>query len=155
MRAALFVVLLLLFGCSATKRAQRHLNKARHHIEAAKRLDPSIKPQETVDTVLTTVITPETRVDTVFSTKVDSVVINKDRLVIRYRVKRDTVLLQATCQPDTIVVKTPIIKETYITPPSYSYKEFFKRVTGLSELWFWLIHLALMIVIFYRLTSRR
>lgn len=109
---ALFAILLSLWlsGCGANyhvKRAEKHMMKARIK-------DPDVS---FVDTVYTTLVDTVERVsvDTSFFYDVDTVIVEKDRLKVRY-IKRDSmVYLDAEC--DTLIreIEVPVtVQETLI-----------------------------------------
>ena len=118
-----FIVLLLitffwLFGvtsCSPINQASRKLERANKLIRKAKYLDPSIS---IVDTVILSknVYIERIKKDTMFVDRGDTVTIENDRLIIRY--KRDTVTnivtLEGECKADTVLVKVPCLQETLI-----------------------------------------
>lgn len=63
-----------------------------------------------VDTVTTIQYVPvkSVRIDTAFKNTRDTVVIEKERLRMRYYTKHDTVHLQGECLPDTIKIEVPV-----------------------------------------------
>ena len=85
----------------------------------------------------------ETKVDTTFvPTPGDTVIIHKDKLTIKYlRMPGDTVWLEGVVAPDTVIVKVPCECETLIKRESY--KDIFKRATGLDNIGFYIAHVLL------------
>lgn len=138
------ILLITLEGCSASKRAQRHLSKAIDHIEKAKKLDPSISITK-VDTVEVPVVIKESKVDTTFvDVPGDTVVLENERIKVKYvRTKGDTVYLEGVAKPDTVVVKVPC--ESDILIKRESYKDIVRRLFGLNNIEFYLLHIILAI----------
>jgi hypothetical protein len=70
-------------------------------------------------TVHDTVILQRLYVDSVFSVKTDSIVLTKDRLVIRYQKVRDSIYLSGECQGDTIyrILEVPVKVPCNCPPP--------------------------------------
>lgn len=71
-------------------------------------------------TVHDTVILQRLYVDSVFSVKTDSIVITKDRLVIRYKKIGDKISLSGECKGDTIyrVLEVPVKVPCNCPPPA-------------------------------------
>lgn len=71
-------------------------------------------------TVHDTVIIQRLFVDSVFSIKTDSIVLTKDRLVIRYKKIRDSIYLSGECQGDTIyrILEVPVKVPCNCPPPA-------------------------------------
>ena len=71
-------------------------------------------------TVHDTVILQRLYVDSVFSIKTDSIVLTKDRLVIRYQKVRDSIYLSGECQGDTIyrILEVPVKVPCNCPPPA-------------------------------------
>jgi hypothetical protein len=136
------VIAISLFNCSASQRAQRHLSKAIDHIDKAKKLDPSISITR-VDTVEKVVVRPESRVDSIFtSIPGDTVVIENERVKIKYvKLKGDTVYVEGVAKADTVIVKVPC--ESDILIKRENYKDIVRRVLGLNNLEFYLLHIFL------------
>ena len=98
----------ILCSCGTTKKANRHIRIAERHIRKAEILGSTWN----VDTVFTKVMVrvPEIHKDTIFnSVKGDTVIINKDKLVVKYvRLPGDSVYIQGECASDTIYQEVPI-----------------------------------------------
>ena len=71
-------------------------------------------------TVHDTVILQRLYIDSVFSVKTDSIVLTKDRLVIRYQKIRDSIYLSGECQGDTIyrILEVPVKVPCNCPPPA-------------------------------------
>lgn len=71
-------------------------------------------------TVHDTVILQRLYVDSVFSVKTDSIVLTKDRLVIRYQKIIDSIYLSGECQGDTIyrILEVPVKVPCNCPPPA-------------------------------------
>lgn len=134
------MILLSLNSCSTSKRAQRHLSRAIDHIDKAKKLDPSISLTR-VDTIVKEVIREKSVIDTVFAEGKpgDTVVIENERVKVKYvRLPGDKVYVQGEAKQDTIYVKVPCEKEILIKRESY--KDIVKRITGLGNFGFYVLH---------------
>jgi hypothetical protein len=91
-------------GCSLFKS-----RKERKKEQIAKALEeyPDLLRQDTVrfkDTVRIETV----KVDTAFKETTDTVIIEKDKLKIRYVNKNDTVFLEGECEGDTIYIDKPV-----------------------------------------------
>lgn len=114
----LFILLILaLFSCSSTQRANRHLRKAKMHILKAE----SFGAKWQVDTVFkeVAVVVPQVKTDTIFKSTVgDTVTLVKDRLEVKYvRLAGDSVFIEGTCLADTIYKEVPITITRQIHTP--------------------------------------
>jgi hypothetical protein len=90
-------------GCSH----QKKLRRAERKIERLTIKYPQLLVKDTIiDTVQ--VVVPKVEVDTFFDANQDTVVINNDRLTIRYIKVGDTVLIQGECASDTIYQRVEI-----------------------------------------------
>jgi hypothetical protein len=58
-----------------------------------------------------TLITETVKADTVFSSSVDTVVIHKNNLTVKYIHTRDSVYIYGECKGDTIIRQVPVITE--------------------------------------------
>lgn len=104
MRSVALIFLCLSFiGCSP----QKKLRRAERKIERLTIKYPQLLVKDTIiDTVQ--VVVPKVEVDTFFDANQDTVVINNDRLTIRYIKAGDTVLIQGECKQDTIYQRVEI-----------------------------------------------
>jgi len=95
----LLAISVLLSSCSAT-----------WHLKRAIKKDPSILQQDTIAIVDTIVTPPVTLTDTVTTRTQDTIVIQKDRLKVQVVRSYDTIMVDATCESDTIVqvVEVPV-----------------------------------------------
>lgn len=146
-------LLLLMCSCNPTRQASRKLQRAERLIERAKQLDPSIVTTDTI-IVKDTLIVEAVRVDSTFIDIGDTVTIENDRLVIRY--KRDTitnrVFIEGECKADTI------IREVRVPVEHYIYSETWLEKLGIRKTWqkitFWLmIGISLLIILISLLLS--
>lgn len=100
---ALLLLCIALFGCSE----QKKLRRAERKIERLTIKYPQLLQKDTIiDTVQ--VVVPKVEVDTFFDANQDTVVINNDKLTIRYIKVGDTVLIQGECKQDTIYQRVEI-----------------------------------------------
>jgi len=81
----------------------------------AKRCAKFCSPQDTVITIHDTVRTETIRTDTVFSAILDTVVLTKDKLTVRYIKVRDSIYLSGECVGDTVYI-TKQIPIRFTTP---------------------------------------
>lgn len=111
------IILLLLFSCSPTQKANKHLRKAKKHILKAE----SFGAKWQVDTVFkeVAVMVPQIERDTIFRSEVgDTVLITKDRLQVRYvRLAGDSVFIEGKCLADTVYKTVPITVTRNIATP--------------------------------------
>lgn len=111
---SLLIISILLSGCGV----RYHLKRAQRHLKKAEQLGADVEK----DTVYldNTVFVPEVTKDTVFqSVQGDTVVIQKEKLSIRYvRLPQEKVYIEGKCLPDTIKIKVPVqVKTTIGCPP--------------------------------------
>lgn len=121
--------MLVLSSCDPTKRAVRHINKA-------KVLAPELFVDHR-DTIRDTVFTPlEAFSDTLIVTEYDTIQIEKERLKIRLiNLGGDTVYLDAKCLGDTVyldrVIEVPVIQNPPKTEEGKTNKTFLDRIEGI------------------------
>ncbi len=72
-------------------------------------------------TIHDTIIVDSIQVDSVFSEKIDSVFINKDKIEIRYIKRNGVVYLQGKCKGDTIFYTKTIYQKIPCTTPKLPY----------------------------------
>ncbi len=142
----LLTIVILLASCSASKRAQNKVSRAHTLLEQAKQLDPSISVNR-IDTVEVPVIVEKSTIDSVFtSIPGDTVVIENEKLKIKYvKLPGDSVFIAGEVKTDTVYVKVPVEKETFIKRESY--RDIVKRVFGLNNFGFYTLHVVVVIVI--------
>lgn len=129
-------------GCGANY----HLRRAAHHLEKAKAIDSTVILYDTVVREVSTIV-PEAHLDTTVASKLgDTVVLTKDRLVIKYvKLPGDSVWVEGKCETDTIYqtieipVPVAVVKE--------SYKGFIKRIFKINDLIFYIIHISLILLV--------
>lgn len=135
----LFWLIMALTSCSPEKRARRLLKHAAKDIRKAKLLDPMSVPDVEVrtDTVYLTDIKKDTIVK--FEENVRDTIIFKDKTVVRYRVRTDTIEIEVDC-PDQIVVTDSIFVPRPITTEPTT-------IQSLKKLW-WLPSILLIILLY-------
>lgn len=106
---ALILLCITLIGCSE----QKKLRRAERKIERLTIKYPQLLVKDTIVDTLQVVV-PKVEVDTFFSANQDTVVINNDRLTIRYIKVGDTVLIQGECAADTIYQRVEIPYEKVV-----------------------------------------
>jgi hypothetical protein len=94
-------------------------------------------------TIRDTIRTETLRVDSVFSVNLDTILLTKDRLIIRYIKVRDSIYLSGECKGDTIYY-TKEVKVQTICPSigSYSFNEWLEGQP------FWVGLIVMLILIF-------
>lgn len=95
MRFAFFVTILIFFTSCYTKK--QAIKKFCHQDSAKVELR-----------IIDTVVVKEIQADTVFSIELDSIILVKDRLEIKYRKIRDSIYLEGKCLADTIIKEMPV-----------------------------------------------
>ena len=106
---ALILLCIALIGCSE----QKKLRRAERKIERLTIKYPQLLVKDTiVDTVQ--VVVPKVEVDTFFDANQDTVVINNDRLTIRYIKVGDTIRIMGECAADTIYQRVEIPYEKVV-----------------------------------------
>lgn len=141
--------LFLLSSCSIENRINRHNKQAGRH--SGKAISLGYKPQ--ADTLFKEIpiITKQARVDTVLRVKAgDTVVIEKERLQIKYVRFADSVFIEAECQADTVVKRVP-----YSVQEKIYVKQSFFDYLGLNAWWkqalFWLALVLIGVLFLWRL----
>lgn len=109
----LLILSLLCISCRESKQCARFTRK-----------HPSCFQQQTM-IIHDTFKLPGAKADTVFSKTSDTVVLQKDRLTVKYFSSNDTVYLSGECRDSVIIreipvqVKTPVIREQHV--PQWMY----------------------------------
>jgi hypothetical protein len=105
---------------------------------------------DTTITVHDTVIVDKITADTIFSTSVDSVIVTKDKLIIKYIKKDNLIYLDATYTGDTIYT----IKEVPVTVnmpcPDNTTKSFWVKTKDATLNFFALLGLIAMLVFLFK-----
>ena len=99
----LILLCITLIGCSE----QKKLRRAERKIERLTIKYPQLLVKDTIVDTLQ-VIVPKVEVDTFFDANQDTVVINNDRLTIRYIKVGDTIRIMGECAADTIYQRVEI-----------------------------------------------
>ena len=113
---AIFLLIIILIGMSGCG-APHYLRKSQRALKKAIQKGAVINPDTVFQTVTVTV--PGVRTDSVFVPgEGDTVVIEKDRLQIRYiNLPGDTVEISGKCAPDTVIKKIPYTVTQNVTVP--------------------------------------
>lgn len=100
-------------------------------------------------TIYDTILTETIKVDTFFSSKIDSFTLVKDRLVIRYIRKNDTTYLSGKCIGDTIYIekKVPVALPVNCPTEDLSFNEWFDRQNFFVQLGFILIFISALLFV--------
>ena len=146
---AVWLFMLFMSGCSVPKRINYHNKQSARHYDKAIRL--GYKPSADTVYIQDTVLLTETRLDTTFIEKQgDTILIEKDRLKIKYIRIADSVFIEGTCEADTIIKRIPYTVQEKI----YIDKTFFDYI-GLDTWWkqslFWIGLILLVAIILWRL----
>lgn len=152
-KTLLLLLSILLIGCSPfVDKELRKKNRCNRKFDRkfkrlSKRCDIS-----SIDTLVvnvdTTIVTKEVRVDTLVSTKHDTIEIVKDKFRVRIVNLIDTLLIEGGCDPDTVVftktIKVPyeVVKPIELTP--------FEKFTNLMKPYWWLIVIILLLFLVYK-----
>lgn len=134
---AMLLLLAWITSCNPTRQASRKLQRAERLIEQAKILDPSIITTDSIK-VIDTLLIEAVRHDTTFIDATDTVIIEKDRLKVKYfrDTLTNTVYLEGECKADTV------IKEILVPVEHYIYKESLLEKIGVKRTWqkilFWI-----------------
>ncbi len=102
--------LLLLTKTKEERQEIKDKKKAQKLIKRAIKRDPDILVPDTV-LVRDTVIYEGVTADTVFSVHMDSVTLQKEKLIIRYRRIGDTIYLDGACEGDTVYTEKIVLTE--------------------------------------------
>lgn len=120
MKTIYLAAIIVLSSCSVflndAKLARHHIRKAEKHIKKAEDLGAEWK----TDTVFQwiEVPVPEVQIDTQFITKpVDTVYLTQERLSIKVVRSYDTIRIEGTCLPDTILVNVPAVTNKTLDCP--------------------------------------
>ena len=133
----------VLAGCSATG----HLKRAQVHLDKAREKDPSLF-HTLKDSVARPVIIPGVTATFNFTIPKDTfsvTQISQDGVRIDYKYLRDTLVVEVECPPDTVVVYDT--KTVEIATPKITYKAAVKQWFGLSNFWFWVIHIGVVLIV--------
>lgn len=116
---AIVLISLVFSSCTPQQKAQRHLRKAQRHITKARIIDPSSVKTDTIFKEIPVAI-PVVKVDTLFKYSTDTLIVEKDRIKIKYFNLNDTVYIEGECKADTIIKKVPVeVKEQVFIRESF------------------------------------
>ena len=135
---ATFVLIGVITSCSPIKQIKRH-KKA---IDRIIKKHPHLTVSDTLVVVVRdTVTTDSIRVDTTFSIDADTIIIEKDRLIIRYIRTGDQVSITGEVKADTIYL-TKIVEVPY--EKVVIKKTLLETLLGWIPWWIWLLILAVL-----------
>lgn len=142
------VIAALVFGCSIEKQINHHNKQAARH--AAKAIKKGYEPQADTVYILDTVFVAETRHDTTFVDIIgDTIIIEQERLRIKYVRFADSVYIEGVCIADTIIKEIPItVQETV-----YINRSFFDYIgvnTRLKRALFWVLLAVIGVLFVYK-----
>jgi len=104
----MFIVILMMMGLSMVGCSiDQHLRKSKKQYDKA--LAKGYIPKIDTTYIADTTFVPKIRVDTTFVDQVgDTIVIERDKLTIRYLHTNDSIYLEGVCEADTIYKEVPI-----------------------------------------------
>jgi hypothetical protein len=127
----------MMFGCSAGY----HLQRAQHHLDVAKKKDPTITHIRK-DSVREVFITEPKETEFLFvDVPGDTVYLERDKIKIKYKSGKtiyDTTYLDVYCPPDTVVVHHTTTSEVSEVPCTY--KELIKNWFNVGNFGFYMVH---------------
>jgi hypothetical protein len=112
----------------------------------AKRCAKFCSNQDTVITIHDTVMTETVKIDSVFSAYIDTIVLNKEKITIRYIKVRDSIYLSGECVGDTVYITKEI--PIRFTTPKLTLWQTIKTNTLLWLIIFGAFILGMLVVIF-------
>jgi hypothetical protein len=147
----LFLIFLVisLSGCTS----KYHLKRAQHHIEKAKKKDPSVKG--VVDTVYKQVIVtvPSVKIDTIVRVTTDTLTIENERVVIRtVKLPGDLQYIEVECKERKVIVEVPCEQITIIRTESFI--DYIKRKLNVPKPLLWLIIIFIIFLLSFHFFNR-
>lgn len=141
--------LLILTGCNPflTKELRRK-NKCNRKLKRVVDKCPELLKQDTAVYVYdTTIITRNSKADTIFSLNFDTITLEKDKLRLKLIKTTDTLIINAECLPDTIrikeYIKVPFEKVQPIELTTYE-----KIVNGFKPFFWWIVFIIIAIILY-------
>jgi len=150
LKYSLIILGISMVGCNPfISKDLRIKNKCNRKLERVTKKCPELLKKDTLIANLdTTIVTNEVRVDTLVSTKHDTIEIIKDKFRVRIVNLIDTLLVQGGCDADTIIV-TRTIKVPYNVVKPIELTPFEKFANWMKPYW-WLLIVILTIYIVYK-----
>ena len=132
-------------GCAIDKQINYHNKQSARHYEKA--IKKGYKPKADTVYILDTLLIKETRIDTTFIEKEgDTILIEKERLKVKYVRFADSVFIEAECEAETIIKKIPFTVQEKIYIKTTIYDNI-----GLDTRWkiitFWIV-LVIALILF-------
>ena len=148
----IIVILLSIFlvGCNPfISKDLRIKNKCNRKLERVTKKCPKLLKKDTLIANLdTTIVTNEVRVDTLVSTKHDTIEIVKNKFRVKIVNLIDTLLVEGGCDADTVVItKTVKVPYKVVTPVKLTILDHIANY--FSKLW-WLLLVVLAIYFVYK-----
>jgi hypothetical protein len=141
--------LLILTGCNPflTKEI-REKNKCNRKLKRVVDKCPELLKQDTAVYVYdTTIITRNSKADTIVSLNFDTITLEKDKLRLKLIKTTDTLIINAECLPDTIrikeYIKVPFEKVQPIELTTYE-----KIVNGFKPFFWWIVFIIIAIILY-------
>lgn len=141
--------LLILSSCNPfiTKELRRK-NKCNRKLKRVVDKCPELLKQDTAVYVYdTTIITRNSKADTIVSLNFDTITLEKDKLRLKLIKTTDTLIINAECLPDTIrikeYIKVPFEKVQPIELTTYE-----KIVNGFKPFFWWIVFIIIAIILY-------
>lgn len=150
MRFLILILLILFTSCNPfISKELRRKNKCNRKLERVTKRCPELLKKDTlIANFDTTIVTKEVRVDTLVSTKFDTLEIIKDKFHLKLIKTTDTLLIEGGCDADTIIV-TQYVKVPYTKVEQIKLTPLEHLANWFSRFWWWLI-IGLIIYLVYK-----
>ena len=150
MRFLILILLILFTSCNPfISKELRRKNKCNRKLERVTKRCPELLKKDTlIANFDTTIVTKEVRVDTLVSTKFDTLEIIKDKFHLKLIKTTDTLLIEGGCDADTIIV-TQYVKVPYTKVEPIKLTPLEHLANWFSRFWWWLI-IGLIIYLVYK-----
>lgn len=147
-------VILLLSSCNPfVNKDLRRKNKCNRKLERVTRKCPELLNKDTLIINLdTTIVTREVRVDTLVSTKFDTLEIIKDKFHLKLIKTTDTLIIEGGCDSDTIYVEK-IVKVPYDVVKPVQLTVWEQTMNWLGNFWGWLV-LLIVLYLAYKIIKK-
>lgn len=150
MRFLVVILILLITSCNPfISKELRRKNKCNRKLERVTKKCPELLNKDTlVVNIDTTIVTNEVRVDTLVSTKHDTIEIVKDKFRVRIVNLIDTFLIEGGCDSDTVVL-TRTVKVPYevVKPVKL---EWYEHLYNFLKPYWWIFIIILLLYLVYK-----
>lgn len=150
MRFLILILLILFTSCSPfISKELRRKNRCNRKLERVTKKCPELLSKDTIYLNFdTTIVTKEVRVDTLVSTKFDTLEIIKDKFHLKLIKTTDTLIINGGCDADTVYIDK-IIKVPYTKVEQIKLTPLEHLANWFSKFWWWLI-IGLIIYLVYK-----